>query len=250
MLRSNIGLAGILHELCRLRRALRVARRPAGEAMELDHVFVLTRVGAPAAARLIEFGLTEGSSNVHPGQGTSNRRFFFQNAMLELLWVHDPAEACIPRPCATRLWERGTLPGSSPFGVCFRPASGEQAAVPFPAWKYQPLYLPESLVIEVGAETPLSEPMWFYLAFGLRPDEAPAGRREPLEHRAGFREITGLRIHCPADQAISDPARAADSTAIVSVVRGVDHLLEIEFDGAAQGLDAEFRPELPLVLRW
>jgi hypothetical protein len=28
----------------------------------------------------------EDSSNTHPGQGTANRQFFFNNAYLELLW--------------------------------------------------------------------------------------------------------------------------------------------------------------------
>jgi hypothetical protein len=40
---------------------------------------------APEAERIAAFGLCEGPSNVHPGQGTANRRFFFRNAMLELL---------------------------------------------------------------------------------------------------------------------------------------------------------------------
>ena len=44
---------------------------------EVDHVFVWVDVGAPAADQLVSFGLTEGDPNVHPGQGTANRRFFF-----------------------------------------------------------------------------------------------------------------------------------------------------------------------------
>ena len=45
-------------------------------SLELDHVFVNTAPGAPEADQLLSFGLVEGSSNVHPGQGTANRRFF------------------------------------------------------------------------------------------------------------------------------------------------------------------------------
>jgi hypothetical protein len=61
--------------------------------VEFDHLFICTELGAPEAEELIAFGLVEGTSNIHPGQGTVNRRFFFHNAMLELLWVHAPAEA-------------------------------------------------------------------------------------------------------------------------------------------------------------
>lgn len=54
-------------------------------AFELDHLFIWTDIGAYEAERLVSFGLVEGTSNKHPGQGTTNRRFFFHNAMLELL---------------------------------------------------------------------------------------------------------------------------------------------------------------------
>ena len=43
--------------------------------IELDHIFVFTSAGAPEAESLIELGFEEGPGNVHPGQGTSNRRF-------------------------------------------------------------------------------------------------------------------------------------------------------------------------------
>ena len=55
--------------------------------LQFDHLFICTSVGAPDAERLVAFGLTEGEPNVHPGQGTACRRFFFRNAYLELLWV-------------------------------------------------------------------------------------------------------------------------------------------------------------------
>ncbi|MEG3898207.1 MULTISPECIES: VOC family protein [unclassified Microcoleus] len=62
-------------------------------AFEFDHLFICTDIGAGFADRLVSLGLVEGSSRTHPGQGTANRCFFFHNAMLELLWVHDPEEA-------------------------------------------------------------------------------------------------------------------------------------------------------------
>ena len=66
---------------------------------EIDHIFVLTDTDAPSAGALLRLGLTEGPPNRHAGQGTANRRFFFDNAMLELLWVENVDEAAI-RPRA------------------------------------------------------------------------------------------------------------------------------------------------------
>ena len=62
-------------------------------SFEVDHFFICTDIGAPMADALASFGWVEGPPNTHPGQGTANRRFNFDNAMLELLWVHDEVEA-------------------------------------------------------------------------------------------------------------------------------------------------------------
>jgi Glyoxalase-like domain len=75
-------------------------------AFELDHLFICTDIGASEADKLVSFGFVEGRSNTHPGQGTANRCFFFHNAMLEFLWVHNPAEAKSTPIQRTRLWER------------------------------------------------------------------------------------------------------------------------------------------------
>jgi hypothetical protein len=74
--------------------------------VEFDHLFICTEVGASAGDRLVEFGIVEGVSRIHSGQGTANRMFFFHNAMLELLWVHNPAETQSELIQRTRLWER------------------------------------------------------------------------------------------------------------------------------------------------
>src|ERR1700759_3284416 len=87
---------------------------------EIDHVFICTSAGGSEADQLVAFGLTEGSRNHHPGQGTANRRFFFENAMLELLWVEDAEEARSEAVRRLALWERWSQRnlGASPFGIC------------------------------------------------------------------------------------------------------------------------------------
>jgi hypothetical protein len=105
-------------------------------AFELDHLFILTDIGAYEAESLVSFGLVEGTSNTHLGQGTTNRRFFFHNAMLELLWVHDPEEAMSELISPTRLWERWTNRNDRvcPFGICLRSATGSGNTVAFSSW--------------------------------------------------------------------------------------------------------------------
>lgn len=137
----------------------------------------------------------------------------------------------------------------SPFGVCFRPGMNAPL-IPFPSWDYTPAYLPAGVKVDIGQHVPLSEPMWFFLSKGVRPDTLPSERRQPLAHEIGFVEMTSLRLTMPKTETLSEPALAAGSIADVRFVEGDEHLLEITFDNAARGLLQDFRPALPLVFRY
>lgn len=219
---------------------------------ELDHLFVWASTGGPEADRLTAFGLTEGAPNAHPGQGTACRRFFFRNAFLELVWVCDPAEAQGEAVRPIGLWERaaGRAAGASPFGVGLRPCRPGGAEVPFPGWEYRPPYLPTPLAIHVGEGVPASEPWWFYLRFGRRPDDPGWPRPQPLGHAAGFREVTALRLAGPGLGSPSAVARAVTGAWAVTLAESAKHRAEVVFDGGGQGRAADFRPLLPLVFRW
>ncbi|MEO0814134.1 MAG: VOC family protein, partial [Myxococcota bacterium] len=61
--------------------------------LELDHVFVMISDGVRQHRALEALGLVETYRRIHPGQGTKNICYAFENAFLELLWVHDEHEA-------------------------------------------------------------------------------------------------------------------------------------------------------------
>jgi hypothetical protein len=173
------------------------------------------------------FGLTEGSGNTHPGQGTANRRFFFANAFIELLWIEDEGEVASAVTAPTRLRER--LSGGadvSPFGICYRP-SADQSAATFATFAYTPSYLPPGMSIDIARDTPLSEPMCFFFRPATAPESWEGARRQPLQHATGLQRITDI-----------------------AYTTGDGHLLEITFDNAAQGLQKDFRPTLPLIFRY
>jgi hypothetical protein len=222
--------------------------------VELDHVFICTAVGAPEADRLIDFGLSEGSPNHHPGQGTACRRFFFKNAYLELLWVVDPGEAQSALVRRTGLWERWARRGrdASPFGVGLRPISSEEAVAPFQAWAYRPPYLPEPLAIHMADNSEvLTEPLLFYLPFGRPPNPDDPARRQPREHAAGVRTITRLLILAGQGDGTAPQLRAVEEQCEgVGFAHGSEALMEVGFDGERSGGTADFRPALPLILRW
>ena len=210
----------------------------------IDHVFVMCSPGAPEAAALIHAGLTEGSANTHPGQGTACRRFFFDNAFLELVWVSDGDEARSAPVAPTRLWERWAERGgrACPFGLIFRAVSGSPDP-PFPTWAYQPSYSP--VPIEIANGTPLGEPELFYFRFPRPPG---ARKDQPTKHALHLRTLTGLRLGLPGNGPRSDAARAAEATGLVTFALAESHIMTLAFDNETQGRSIDLRPGLPLVL--
>lgn len=222
-------------------------------AFELDHLFVCTALNAPAAAQLVQFGLVEGGSRVHAGQGTANRCFFFHNLMLELLWVHDAGEAQSDLTRPTYLWQRwsGQAQGTCPFGVCLRPIAGQAPkTLPFPTWDYQPAYFPAGVVIPVATNVAvLSEPMLFYLPFAKRQDSYSGAKAQPLDHAFGWREVTRVSLTLTQPPP-SEELSAIVATKLLELQIGPAYLMELGFDGEFQGQHHDFRPALPLVFHW
>jgi len=214
----------------------------------VDHLFIMTSVDAPEAARLAALGLIEGSRNVHPGQGTANRRFFFQNFMLELLWVNDENADVISEPVRrTRLLARWRDHSACPFGICFLPEKAGTSA-PFAGWPYRPEYA-RGTTIHVASEAALSEPMWFYFD-SLTPRQMCAIReKEPTIHPLGVRELTSIRITVPTPPH-SEPSVFAAREQLVDFGSGSKHVAELTFDDGASGRHVDLRPGLPLVIRW
>jgi hypothetical protein len=220
---------------------------------ELDHLFVAARPQAPEMEALLDLGLAEGTRNRHPGQGTANRRVFFPNVMLELLWLTDLEEAQSDAIRHTYLAERcdPTRADVCPFGVCLRPVDGVDGPLPFETWSYTPPYLPPGMSISVAMNAgELHEPFLFAIPFGGRPDRYPAERQQPLDHPAGLREVTTVKMTLPSALPYSSALRYLYESGLVELVTGKRYRLHLDFDHGAQGRSASLEPMLPLILSW
>ncbi len=218
---------------------------------ELDHVFILTEEGAPAAEFLINKGLREGTSNIHPGQGTRNRRFFFCNAKMELLWVHNAAEARNDITSPTFLYPRWLqrTSGACPFGICLRPKTTHKGHFPFPGWAYQPQYLPQNFAIHVSDDaTNLQQPFLFYLPHTHKPDNPPTA--QPYVHAPGMKTIDQLILTMPHSVKAGPALQTLGDQGIAVLRHGDGYLMEVIFDGIAQALSFDARPVLPLVFHY
>jgi hypothetical protein len=213
-------------------------------SVEIDHIFVMTAPDAPAADEFVDEGITEDASRVHPGQGTTNRRFFFDNAMFEFLWVHDTDEAGSDLVQPTYLLERWRRrdTGGSPFGLCFRPTPQTRGTPPFTAWDYEPPYLPADLDIKVADNAAnLREPFLFFLPWAQPPDDPPS-------HDAGVRTLTEVIVHTPSGNPSSDALRTIDR--LIRFENAESHHMTLVFDEGIQGETLELHPTEPLTIRY
>ncbi len=226
--------------------------------MELDHVFIFTQEPEKAAEALQQFGLTEGAPNTHPGQGTACRRFFFENAYLELVWVSNEVEVKSKAVAKTLLWERSQYQQTHycPFGLCMRPPASEkpQPALLFEdGWKYTPPYLPEGAFINIvyNAAFP-AEPLLFEIPHLNRMDKGqPNHPVQPLQHLWGFKEITKVVLFLPASlEHLSVAMQKVINKDRVAVVPANDFAITLEMDHCPKGASQHFHPLLPLTIRW
>jgi hypothetical protein len=215
--------------------------------LELDHAFIGCETGAPEGDALLGLGFVEGSGNTHPGQGTANRRFFFDNFMLELIWVADPREVQSETTRRTRLWDRLQRqdPEVSPFGIVFKPSGIEVSAAPFATWSYTPAYLPPGLAMQVADGTSLYEPELFYLPFMTR---ARARDSEPTLHGLPIGKILALSVGVRRLDELSNASRTAEQHGLLSFFNSPQPVMEIAFEGVA-GLSFDLRPRLPVIFR-
>ncbi len=211
-------------------------------SIRIDHVLIFDDPGGPAAARLEAFGLTRGGSWTHPGQGTANHCYFFDNGYLELVWIADRVEAAAPVVRPLGLAERAgwRTDGTSPFGIALAMADGDRTPPPFPTFTYRAPYLPAGAAIAVAESLADADaPLVFRI---------PAGRRGAVQPAGGFRRISDLWLTLPA--ATGTEMQALQDLGLVRLRQGPGHHLEIAFDGAPRGRREDFRPALPLSIRY
>ncbi|MCA4898453.1 MAG: VOC family protein [Bacteroidota bacterium] len=156
--------------------------------MQIDHIFIFTNDHGKVADQLVSFGFTEGSSRIHKGQGTTNRKFYFENFFLEILWVHDEDEINSNLVKSTGLGQRANYQtnGFSRFGLCVV-NTDETNDLFEKSLKYQPDYFPAGLCIDIIPNEHQPDLPWtFRLPFkGHKKNET-----EPTEHPNGIKRLT------------------------------------------------------------
>jgi len=215
--------------------------------LSLDHIFIITQPGATEAESLSDIGLVEGSSNVHPGQGTSNRRFFLYGFTIELLYVSDEEEAANGAGKELGILPRSRDIEASRFGIVVRAAGGKahETKPLFPSWQYTPDYFNGKMSFFVGENSNrLQEPLCICM-----PPSLPRPSPVPSEYANPDWQLTALEIDLPTEK----PSEVLKHFALINGLHlrfGKPHKMTMKFNKGVTGNVENFFPKLPLVVEW
>lgn len=205
--------------------------------MNADHIFIFTNDHGKIADQLVEFGFTEGSNRVHIGQGTTNRKFYFDNFFLEILWVHDETEINNELIKPIGLWQRANYLSNefSPFGLCI--VNNDETDNLFKnAYKYQPTYFPEGMTIDILKNEHQPDFPWtFRLPFkGQKKNET-----EPPNHKNGITQLTKVDFYVENGKDPNFTQSFAEEQNI-NFIKSNKIWLNLTFDEGEQGLRKTF----------
>ena len=205
--------------------------------MDADHIFIFTDDNGKVADQLVKLGMIEGSNRVHVGQGTTNRKFYFDNFFLEILWVHDTNEIESDKIKPIGLWQRAKfkINNFSPFGLCIV-NTRETDELFENSFKYQPDYFPQGQTIDIlKNENQSSLPWTFRLPFKGQKRNI----NEPTEHKNGISLLTKTTFE-HQENIEATFLKFFEQEQNIEFIKSDRTWLNLTFDNGTQGLTTEF----------
>ena len=215
--------------------------------MEIDHIFIFSNNDGKEADKLVEFGFIEGSSRIHPGQGTINRKFYFENFFLEVLWVIVETEIQSELTSKTKLWERSQFDKNdfSPFGLCL--VNSELTDKLFEDSQiYQPNYFPKGMSIDIITNEKNPNLPW---TFRLPYRGEIKAHNEPTYHENGIRQLTHTEFEIKLSNDQKGFKTYFQNSENIDFKKGQRNHLTLEFDNKSQKKEIVFK-ELNLTIKY
>jgi len=199
--------------------------------MFVDHIFIFCD-SKKEADKLVEFGLTEGTGRKHQGIGTANRRFFFDNFYLEILWVENDREAKSVQDIG--IWERANYKNSgySPYGLCLK-NTPDTNCVFENAIKWEPLFLPKGKHVDIVTDERM---LWI---FRFPSSERKNIADEPTTHSCAITKLSKVIFNL-SQMNFESTLKTIRDNSIVEFKKASTNGLILEFDNLNQGKSKTF----------
>jgi len=208
--------------------------------MIIDHIYIFSDKGQETD-KLVKFGLTEGSGRKHQGIGTANRRVFFENFYLEILWVQNPKEAQSVNSLG--IWERSNYQTNSysRFGICLKNTE-DTDSIFTGSMKWQPDFLPQGSVVDLITNEKMP---WI---FRLPRYPKRLNITEPIYHKIEIGQLTKAVFHLKSLD-FEEILSKIEKHSILEFHQSLEECLILDFDNRQQGKTQKF-PELSLIINY
>jgi hypothetical protein len=241
---------------------------------DLDHLIIWTEKDAPELKLFEERGFTIASKVfLHTGFGTEGRFIRFYNILLQFMYPNEKA-TFDPTFNRTLLAPRANWrkTGQSPFGIGLSMTPYDTANIPFQTQEVKAPWMPPNISIffASSSSTHTYEPGVLIVHPSINyvrantieeviaaiekkvPPEDTLQRMNALksyQHANGVKKLTGVKITCKAKD-FSSTMQALKNMDYCQIVKGKEPLLEMTFDENRQKKTADFRPQLPVIIKY
>jgi hypothetical protein len=242
--------------------------------LEIDHIIIMTEKEAPETKLFEQNGFAVSPfGSVMKGIGAGARFINFIDVFFELLYVSEQA-GLNPRfdKVMPPLRDKWRTTGASPFGLSLSIIPYDTTQIPFEAKKVQFEGMPpntglffatSNLSYPQEPSVVVTHPSMTY----IKPEgntieqitkdieqwsadeEVRSQHRKSFQHANGVQRLTNLKITCKTKE-LSSTIKALANVKNCQVVKGKEHLMEITFDENRQKKTADFRPGLPIVIKY
>ena len=243
------------------------AKEPEASNLKMDHVNIWVKNPKEAKEKLEAIGFTavpDSLSQVHAGQGTTGRYFYFLNGYLELIYKYDDKEFKTNANINNSLdfVERSESPdnGYLPFGVALKMKNYNKEDLPFKTIEYHQEWMGESnrIYAAKNSKTKKEEPSIFvvypFIEFDVFESmdsltnipDAYSIWRTFYKHKNGAEKISLIKIYSNKLDPESETIKTLSKLKNIEIKEGKEYLMEVFFDHQRQNKTYDLRPELPL----